>query len=37
LEGLSKQYDRLGKARDRAWGKNKIALLEQELEKLKQM
>ena len=37
LEGLSKQYDRLGKARDRAWGKNKIALLEQELDKLKQM
>ena len=37
LEGLSKQYDRLGKARDRAWGKNKIALLGQELDKLKQM
>ena len=37
LEGLSKQYDRLGKARDRAWGKNKIALLEQELDKLKQI
>ena len=37
LEGLSQQYERLGKARDRAWGKNKIALLEQEMQKLKQM
>lgn len=37
LQGLSQQYERLGKARDRAWGKNKIALLEQEMQKLKQM
>ena len=37
LEGLTQQFERLGKARERAWGKNKITLLEQEITKLKQM
>lgn len=37
LEELNRQYEDLGKARERAWGKNKIQLLDQELKKLEQL
>lgn len=37
IEGLTKQFDRLNKAKDRAFGANKIRIMEQEIVKLKQL
>ena len=37
INGLSKQYDRLSKAKDKAFGKGRIQALEQELQALKEL
>lgn len=37
IEGLTKQFDRLNKAKERAFGANKIRIMEQEIVKLKQL
>ena len=37
IEGLQKEYDKLSKAKERAWGKDKLALLDQEQEKLQKL
>ena len=36
IEDLNKELDRLGKAKDRAWGKNKLKLINAEIDKTKE-
>jgi hypothetical protein len=37
IKGLSEQYDRLNKAKDKAFGKSRIQSIEAELKKLKEL